>query len=194
VDHDPTVTRQEHRMPVYAYDGVRPRIHPTAYIHPDAVVIGDVRIGADASVWPGAVLRGDHGWISVGARTSIQDGTIVHTTSQWPTDIGPDCVVGHNAHLEGCLVERGCLIGSMSTVLNRATVGSGSIVAAAALVRQGSRVPGNSLVVGVPGTVRPIEGDEHRRRIESAARMYVENARHYPEALRPVSLEECLDA
>ena len=83
-------------MPLYALDDLAPQISPSAHVHPDAVVIGDVRIGDEASVWPGAVLRGDHGWISVGARTSIQDGTVVHTTAEWPTIVGADCVVGHN--------------------------------------------------------------------------------------------------
>src|SRR5674476_1335268 len=98
-------------MPIYALDLLVPQIHPDAYIHPGAVVIGDVRIGAQSSIWPGAVLRGDFGQIVIGARTSIQDGTILHTTQEWPTVIGDDCVVGHNAHLEGCTVEHRCLVG-----------------------------------------------------------------------------------
>src|SRR5674476_1405761 len=101
-------------MPIYALDLLVPQIHPDAYIHPGAVVIGDVRIGAQSSIWPGAVLRGDFGQIVIGARTSIQDGTILHTTQEWPTVIGDDCVVGHNAHLEGCTVEHRCLVGSGS--------------------------------------------------------------------------------
>lgn len=178
-------------MPLYAYLGTHPRISPSAYIHPDAVLIGDVRVGDEASIWPGAVLRGDHGWIGIGDRTSIQDGTVVHTTEEWPTSIGSGCVVGHNAHLEGCVVEDGCLIGSMSTVLNRSRVGTGSVVGAGALVREGMRVPPDSLVLGVPGTVRAITGDEHRPRIARAVAIYVENARVYPQALTPVSLSDC---
>lgn len=178
-------------VPVYSYAGILPRIAPTAYVHPDAVVIGDVRLGELSSVWPGAVLRGDHGFIEVGDRTSVQDGTVVHTTREWPTRIGADCVVGHNAHLEGCVVHDGCLVGSMSTVLNRATVGAGSIVGAGALVPEGLAVPENSLAVGVPVRVRAIPGDAHRARIEHAVGIYVENARTYPDLMRPVSLEEC---
>ncbi len=123
-------------MPIYALDYAAPSIDPQAYVHPDAVVIGSVELGAGASVWPGAVLRGDHGLIRVGERTSVQDGTVVHTTEQWPTIIGADCVVGHRAHLEGCVVEDGCLIGSGALVLNRARVCGGAVVAAAALVRE----------------------------------------------------------
>jgi carbonic anhydrase/acetyltransferase-like protein (isoleucine patch superfamily) len=88
-------------VPLYALDDLEPTISPSAYVHPDAVVIGDVVIGDESSVWPTAVLRGDHGRILIGARTSIQDGTIVHTTREWPTAVGDDCVVGHNVHLEG---------------------------------------------------------------------------------------------
>ena len=142
------------RVTIYALDDDEPDIHELAYVAPDAVVIGRVTIGPEASVWPGAVLRGDHGTITVGARTSVQDGTIVHCTARWPTVIGADCVVGHNAHLEGCVVEDGCLIGSGSVTLNRVVVGAGSIVAAAALVPEGFIVPPGSLVAGVPATIK----------------------------------------
>src|SRR5690606_22052151 len=114
-------------MAVYALGDRTPDIHPTAYVHPDAVVIGAVTLGPEATVWPCAVLRGDYGTITVGARTSVQDGTVLHTTAEWPTVIGADCVVGHNAHLEGCTVEDRCLVGSGSTVLNRAVVGTGGV-------------------------------------------------------------------
>src|SRR5262249_38039746 len=88
-------------MPIYALGDLTPAIDPTAYVSPEAVVIGNVVLGPESSIWPGAVLRGDHGLIQVGARTSIQDGSIVHTTEHWPTIVGPDCVVGHLVHLEG---------------------------------------------------------------------------------------------
>src|SRR5689334_7175794 len=117
-------------MPVYRLDDLVPQIHPEAYLHPDAVVIGAVTIGAGSSVWPTAVLRADFGRIEIGERTSIQDGTVLHTTEQWPTVIGNEVVVGHNAHLEGCRVEDRCLIGSGSVVLNRAVVRTGSVVGA----------------------------------------------------------------
>jgi len=141
-------------VPIYALGEYEPDIHETAFVHPDAVVIGRVRIGPEASVWPCAVLRGDHGRIEIGARTSVQDGTVVHCTHEWPTLIGAECVVGHNAHLEGCVVGDGCLIGSGSVVLNRVTVGAGSIVAAAALVPEGFEVPPSTLVAGVPAIIK----------------------------------------
>ncbi len=179
-------------MPVYSYEGVLPRISRSAYVHPDAVVIGKVTLGREASVWPGAVLRGDHGRIEIGARTSVQDGTVVHTTQKWPTVVAADCVVGHNAHLEGCVVETRCLVGSMSTVLNRARIGARSVVGAGAVVPEGLEAPPDSMLVGVPARVRPRTTTDHDEWLEHAVGAYVENARHYPKAQRPVPLDDCL--
>ena len=170
------------RVPIYALDDFEPEIDETAYVAPDAVVIGRVTIGPEASVWPGAVLRGDHGRIVVGARTSVQDGTIVHCTARYPTMIGDDCVIGHNAHLEGCVVSNGCLIGSGSVVLNGVSVGPGSIVAAAALVPEGFVVPPASLVAGVPATIRRSGVDTSWT--QGAVRTYIETARHHRRGLR----------
>jgi carbonic anhydrase/acetyltransferase-like protein (isoleucine patch superfamily) len=173
------------QMPVYALGDDEPDIHELAYVAPDAVVIGRVTIGAEASIWPGAVLRGDHGTITVGARTSVQDGTIVHCTADYPTVIGADCVVGHNAHLEGCVVEDGCLIGSGSVTLNRVVVGAGSIVAAAALVPEGFVVPPGSLVAGVPATIK--RGGVDTAWTQRAVLTYVETAREHRKGLRRLS-------
>lgn len=178
-------------MPIYAYEGKRPRIAHDAFVHPDAVLIGDVSLGSEASVWPGAVLRADHGRITVGARTSVQDGTVVHTTEEWPTIIGAECVVGHNAHLEGCIVEDHCLVGSMSVVLNRARVGSYSVIGAAALVPEGLNVPTRSMVLGVPGRIRPLTGDEHLQWIKFGVGVYTDAARRYPAALERIDLGDC---
>ena len=169
---------------IYALDDDEPEIDELAYIAPDAVVIGRVKIGPQASVWPCAVLRGDHGTITIGARTSIQDGTIVHTTARWSTVIGDDCVVGHNAHLEGCVIESGCLIGSGSVTLNRAVVGAGSIVAAGTVVPEGFIVPSGSLVAGVPAAIKRTGVDTAP--IESAVKTYVDSARHHREGLRRI--------
>jgi carbonic anhydrase/acetyltransferase-like protein (isoleucine patch superfamily) len=163
-------------VPIYALDALVPAIDPDAYVHPDAVVIGKVELAAGSSVWPGAVLRADHGLIQVGARTSIQDGTIIHTTREWPTVIGADCVVGHRAHLEGCVVGDGCLIGSGSLVLNRARVGAGAVVAAAALIREDMVVPAGALAAGVPAAIREEAGLRQRDRIARAVQTYLELA------------------
>ena len=175
-------------MPVYALDDLVPAIDRDAYVHPDAVVIGAVELAAGASVWPGAVLRGDHGLIRIGERTSVQDGTIIHTTQDWPTVVGADCVIGHRAHLEGCVIEDGCLIGSGSLVLNRATVGAGAVVAAAALVRQDTVVPPGALAVGVPATIREGEGLRQREWIARAVKSYVALASQHRAGTRRIHL------
>ena len=169
-------------MPIYALGEYEPDVDPSAFVHPDAVVIGRVRIGPHASVWPCAVLRGDHGRIEVGARTSIQDGTVVHCTHDWPTLIGAECVVGHLAHLEGCVVADRCLIGSGSVTLNRAQVGTGAIVAAAALIPEGFEVPPGALAAGVPATIKRtgVSGDW----VDGAVQQYVSSARRYRAELR----------
>ena len=175
-------------MPVYALDDQVPVIDPDASVHPDAVIIGNVALGAGSSVWPGAVLRGDHGLVRIGDRTSIQDGTIIHTTRQWPTIIGADCVVGHRAHLEGCVVEDGCLIGSGSLVLNRARVEAGAVVAAAALIREGMVVPAGALAAGVPAAIREQAGLRQQERIASAVKTYLGLAAQHRAGTRRIHL------
>ena len=106
-------------VPIYALGEQVPDIDPDAYVHPDAVIIGSVTIGADSSIWPGAVLRGDDGEIRIGARTSVQDNCVLHTTPDDPTVVGDDCVIGHIVHLEGCTIEYRALVGNGSIVLHR---------------------------------------------------------------------------
>jgi len=169
-------------VPIYALGDYEPEIHPFAFVHPDAVVIGQVRIGPEASVWPCAVLRGDHGRIEIGTRTSIQDGTVIHCTHDWPTMIGSECVVGHNAHLEGCVVENRCLIGSGSVTLNGATVRTGSIVAASCLVPERFEVPPSTLVAGVPAKIK--KTGLKANMVDEAVNIYVNSARTYRDGLR----------
>ena len=176
-------------MPIYALDDMVPDIHPDAYVHPDAVVIGDVTIGAESSVWPGAVLRADFGRIVVAERTSIQDGTIVHTTEQWPTVIGSDCIVGHNAHLEGCTVEDRCLIGSGSVVLNRAVVRAGSVVGAKALVPEDLEIPAGHMALGIPARPRPMDSAVQAGWIDLGVGEYTRNAKRYRDGLRRIDHE-----
>jgi carbonic anhydrase/acetyltransferase-like protein (isoleucine patch superfamily) len=172
-------------MPIYSFGDLTPDIHPDAFVHPDAVVIGAVTIGAEASVWPTAVLRADFGTISVGARTSIQDGTVLHTSPRWPTVIGADCVVGHNAHLEGATIASGCLIGSMSTCLQRVVVEESSLVGASALLTEGTHVPAGSRALGAPARVAP-HADRARfeAMIRDGVRKYVDNAARYRDLLK----------
>lgn len=169
-------------MAVYALGERTPTIHPEAFVHPDAVVIGDVTIGAEASIWPGAVLRGDYGAITVGDRTSIQDGAVIHATSELATSIGSDCVVGHLAHMEGCVIEDGSLVGSGSIVLHNAVVRSGALVGAGAVVSGGTEVPSRAMALGVPAKIRPdaVPADAFSRNVQT----YVDNGHRYRSELR----------
>lgn len=169
-------------MPIYALDDRIPSIHPEAFVHPDAVIIGDVRIGAESSVWPSAVLRGDYGTIIVGARTSIQDGAVVHAVAEFPTVIGDDCVIGHLAHLEGCTIHNEALVGSGAIVLHQANVFSGATVGAGAVVRNRTDVPPLALAVGVPAQMKPEASSIEL--IKASAAVYVDNARRYKSGLR----------
>lgn len=169
-------------MAIYALGDAEPDVHPEAFVHPQASVIGNVTIGEGASIWPQAVLRGDYGFIEVGARTSIQDGAVIHCTVEIPTVIGADCVVGHLAHLECCVVEDGALIGTGSVVLHRAVVRSGALVGAAALVPNGMEVPSGAMALGVPAKVR-LDSVDHRS-IAANAASYVDNGRRFARELR----------
>ena len=139
---------------IESWRGVSPTIDPTAWVHPSAVVIGDVVIGPRATVWPTAVLRGDMNPIRIGADTTLQDGVIVHTTDDLSVvTVGDRVTVGHRAILHGCIVEDDCLVGMGSIVLDNAVIGAGSLVAAGALVAGRAQIPPGSLVMGNPGRV-----------------------------------------
>jgi carbonic anhydrase/acetyltransferase-like protein (isoleucine patch superfamily) len=169
-------------LAIYALGDVEPRIDPTAYVHPDAVVIGEVELGPEASVWPSAVLRGDPGGIVVGARTSIQDGTVVHTTPITPTRIGAECVIGHLVHLEGCTIGDGVLIGSGAIVLNGAVVEDEALVGAGALVSGSMVVPRRAMALGVPATLKlDAVNPDH---IKIGMEVYRERGRTYRAQLR----------
>ncbi len=170
-------------MPLYALGDVEPDIHPDAYVHPDAVVIGNVTIGAEASVWPTAVLRGDDGRIEVGARSSVQDGSIIHCTVHEPTIIGAEVTVGHNVHIEGARIGDRALISSGSVVLNGATIGEGAVVAAGAVVSPRAHVPPRRMAMGVPARVR--EGHEvPEGYFDHAVASYVQRGKRFRAELR----------
>jgi carbonic anhydrase/acetyltransferase-like protein (isoleucine patch superfamily) len=169
---------------IFALGDREPVIDPTAFVHPDATVIGSVTIGPESTVWPGAVLRGDYGAISVGARTSIQDGTVVHATDDHHTRIGDDCVIGHIAHLEGCTVENGALVGSGSVILHRAVIHSGALVGAGAVVPNDMDVPSGAMALGVPAKIR--EGTVPPGSFDINVASYVANGKRYREELRRI--------
>jgi carbonic anhydrase/acetyltransferase-like protein (isoleucine patch superfamily) len=171
-------------MPIYALGDRVPDIHPDAFVHPDATVIGSVVIGAESSVWPRAVLRGDYGLITVGSRTSIQDGSVIHATQEFATAIGDDCVIGHLVHIECCTIENAALVGSGSIVLHRAVVRTNALVGAAALVPNGMEVPSGAMALGVPAKLR-LDSVTPDMIVENAVQ-YVRNAREYREQLRRI--------
>jgi carbonic anhydrase/acetyltransferase-like protein (isoleucine patch superfamily) len=170
---------------IYALGEAVPAIDPTAYVHPDAVVIGNVRIGPEASVWPGAVLRGDGAPITIGARTSIQDGSVLHVTPVHPTTVGAECVIGHLVHLEGCTIEDGSLVGSGAVVLHDAVVRSEALVGAGAVVSGGVEVPPRAMALGVPAKIRP-DAVDPALMIRMGMLSYVERGRQYRQHLRRV--------
>ena len=171
-------------MPIYALGSATPVIHPTAFVHPDAVIIGSVTIGSESTIWPGAVLRGDDGRIAIGDRTSIQDNSVLHTTPDVPTIVGSDCVIGHIVHLEACLIEDGAQVSSGAVVLHRAGPHHGAIVAANAVVLNDTIVPPGALAVGTPATIKP--GRARSEDIVRGSRIYVEKGRRFREELRRI--------
>ena len=140
---------------------VKPQIDPTAYVSPQAVVIGDVRLAARTSIWPTAVLRGDINFIEIGEGSNIQDGSIVHLADDLPVRVGKLVTVGHRAVLHACVVEDECLIGMGATILDGAVIGKGSIIGSHALVTKGTQIPPGSMVMGMPAkVVRPLRPEE----------------------------------
>jgi len=156
-----------------------PSIHPTAFIHPAAIVLGDVTIGARVSVWPTAVIRGDSDRIEIGDDSNVQDGTIVHVDHGIPTIIGKRVAIGHRAIVHGATIEDDCLIAMGAVLLNRVHVGSGSIIGAGAVCAEGLRVPPNFVVLGVPGRIVRQTRPEERERIEATVASYLELQERY---------------
>jgi carbonic anhydrase/acetyltransferase-like protein (isoleucine patch superfamily) len=173
-------------MAVYALGDLVPQIDPTAFVHPDATVIGNVTIGPDSTIWPQAVLRGDYGSITIGARTSIQDGSVIHTTERHPTVIGDDCVIGHLVHMECCTIEDGALVGSGSIVLHRCIVRSEAVVGANAVVPNDMEVPSRAMALGVPAKLRLDAVKDPGAVIGRGARNYVRNGERYRTELRRI--------
>ncbi len=157
-----------------------PKIHPTAFIAADAIVIGDVEIGEDASIWFGSILRGDVNYIRIGARTNIQDGTVIHVSSKThATVLEQEVTVGHRVTLHGCYVETGCLIGIGAILLDGVRVGANSLVAAGSLLTPGTQVPPGSLVMGSPAKVKRPLNPEELADLPRFWLNYVDLKRHY---------------
>lgn len=173
-------------MPQYEFDGKRPALGAGAWLAPSAELIGDVRLGEDANVWFGAVIRGDNTPMIVGARTNIQEGAMCHSDAGAPLTIGADCTIGHHAILHGCTVEDLVLIGMGAIVLNHATISQGSIVGAGALVTEGKTFPPDSLIVGSPARAIRTLDDTTRAMLLLSARHYVDKAHACAAGLRRI--------
>lgn len=171
-----------HKALVMGIGGREPEVDPEAFVAPTASVIGDVTLGAGASVWYGAVVRGDVERISVGASANVQDNVTLHADPGFPVSVGQRVSIGHNAVVHGATVEDDCLIGMGATVLNGAVIGAGSLVAAQALVPQGLVVPPGSLVAGVPAKVKRELTEEERQGVTLSGTMYAELAKAHRDA------------
>lgn len=160
---------------ILPFKEIEPKIHPTAFIAADAHVIGDVEIGENASVWFGSVIRGDVNRIRIGAKTNIQDQTIIHVSSKGlPTIVEEEVTVGHRVTLHACHVERRCLIGIGAIIMDGARIGRDSLVGAGALVTPGTQIPPRSLVIGSPGRVKRQLTDEEIAGLDHSWRNYVQ--------------------
>jgi gamma-carbonic anhydrase len=174
--------RGEFAEMIHTYRGIKPRIHPSVYVAEGAQIVGDVEIGKDSSVWFNAVIRGDVHFIRIGERTNIQDNSVLHVTHEkYPLVIGSDVTIGHGAIVHAATLKDCCLIGMGAKVLDDATVGPYSLVAAGALVLEHFEVPEGALVAGVPARVKRMLTQEEREQIAQSARNYVEYVRTYRE-------------
>lgn len=175
-------------MPIYALDGVAPDVPADGrfYVAPDAHVIGSVRLHEDVGVWFGSVIRGDNELIEIGARTNIQEMSMLHTDLGAPIAIGPDCTIGHKVILHGCRIGSNTLIGMGSTILNHAKIGNNCLVGANSLVTEGKEFPDNSLIVGSPARVVRALDEAAIMRLKLSAAHYVENAYRFKAGLKAI--------
>lgn len=169
---------------IYALDDIAPQIDPTAWVAPDANVIGKIVLEAGSSVWFSATLRGDNEEIRLGENSNIQENCVLHTDMGYPLVIGANCTIGHKAMLHGCTIGEGSLIGMGATILNGAKIGRGCLIGAGALVTEGKEIPDGSLVMGAPGkVVRTLDAAAQARLIQSAE-SYRDNARRFRAGLK----------
>ena len=169
-------------MTVRSYMDMTPKIGDRAFIDTSAVVIGNVDLGVDSSVWPLSVVRGDVHSIRIGDRTNIQDGSVLHCTPEFATEVGNFCTIGHNAHLEGCRVLDGGLVGSAAVALHGAVIGEYALVGAGAVVTGGTIIPAGALAIGTPAKVRENAAD--RESIHSGMLSYIQRGKRYRAELR----------
>ncbi|MDV7141707.1 gamma carbonic anhydrase family protein [Tropicimonas sp. TH_r6] len=171
---------------IYSLDGIMPEIDESAWVAPDANLIGRIALEAGASVWFGSTLRGDNELIRVGAGSNIQENCVLHTDMGFPLDIGPNCTIGHKAMLHGCVIGEQSLVGMGATILNGAKIGRNCLIGACALITEGKEIPDNSLVMGSPGKVVRQLDEAAAQRLLTSALHYQQNARRYRQGLTAV--------
>jgi carbonic anhydrase/acetyltransferase-like protein (isoleucine patch superfamily) len=166
--------------------GRRPKVHPDAYVAPTAVLIGDVEVEKGASIWFGAVLRGDESTIRIGEGANVQDNAVIHCAENLPTVLEKDASVGHSAQLEGCVVEQGAVVGMGATMLQGSRLGAGSMLAAGAVLGEGMHIPPGHMAAGVPASVKkPLDGSSDNW-VGTTAKHYQDRATRYRAELRPI--------
>ena len=170
-------------MPIYSLDGVRPDIAGNAYVAPSAQIIGNVKMADHSSVWFGAVIRGDNDLIEIGARTNIQDNSVLHTDPGIPLIIGDGVIVGHQVMLHGCKIGENTLIGIGATILNGAEIGKNCIIGAHSLITEGKVIPDGSMVVGSPGRIIKSLTEQHFQMLRINSEVYVANAKRFNQNL-----------
>ena len=173
-------------MPIYALGDAVPEIDPSAWIAPSAVLIGKVRIEAGATVWFGAVIRGDNELITVGRGSNIQENCVMHTDPGYPLVVGPEVTVGHLAMLHGCTIGEGSLVGIGATILNGAVIGARCLIGAHALIPENRAIPDASLVMGAPGKVVKEVTPEQAERMAAGTATYVTRGGHFRDRLREI--------
>lgn len=174
-------------MAIYELDGVAPRLHPTAYVADSAEVIGNVELAEGASVWFGAILRGDNDVMAIGRGSNVQDGSVLHSDPGYPLTLGADVTIGHMVMLHGCTIGDGTLVGIGAVVLNGAKIGRNCLVGAGALVTEGKEFPDNSMIVGAPAKAIKELTPEQAARMRHAAEHYVENSARYRKGLKKIA-------
>ncbi len=178
-------------MPLYEFEGRRPKVGGTSFIHETAVVIGDVRIGETCFIGAGAVLRGDWGTIIIGNGSNVQENAVIHAGPQSTTSLGPDSHVGHGAILHGCVLDEHVMVGMGAIVNDASHIGANSVIASGALVAPRTNVPPGKLIVGVPARVVRDVGDEMAKFTLMGTHLYQTLPKRYSETLKTVDIEEC---
>ncbi len=176
-------------MPIYALDGVEPKIHPTAWIAPGAVIVGNVVLGEGASVWFNAVIRGDNEQVTIGPRCNVQDGCVLHSDPGFPLTLEADVTLGHAAIVHGCKIGEGALVGMGATVLNGATVGQGALIGANALVPERKEIPAASMALGAPAKIVKELSEAQMAGLRATAMHYVQNSTRFREGLVEITVD-----